>query len=154
MKQFEQPIPARRELQRTHWLPLFRTRFSHVQSLGALGLLSSKPRGEFLSPAHFEESLMNAFVPIIQSKGGINLPTQVWQPSQSRLRKNDDANSDPEGVYYIKVKKINLHTPAFLSQGPSTLVSLAIPSEHLDEKELEEKMTEPDRGRPLLQITQ
>lgn len=38
------------------------------------------------------------------------------------------------------MKKINLHTPAYFSQAPPLLVSLATPSEHLSEIELEEKM--------------
>ena len=64
-----------------------------------------------------------------------------WQPSRSRLRRNDDANSDPEGVYYIKVKKINLPTPARMSQGPRPPhFTLATPSEHPSEIELEEKV--------------
>lgn len=51
---------------------------NHILSyslLNALGHLSSKPWGEILGPANSEESLMNAFVPIIQKKGGINLST-------------------------------------------------------------------------------
>lgn len=67
-----------------------------------LWLLSSKLIGELLSPANFEASLMNSFILIIYSKRGINLPTQGWQPSHSRLRKNDGANSDPEGFIILK----------------------------------------------------
>lgn len=116
--------------------------------------LSSKPQGEILSPANSEESLMNAFIPIIQSKGGINLPTWVWQPSQNRLRKNDDAKSDPEGVYYIKVKKINLHTPAYLSQSSPTSCLTCHP---LRTPQWNRAGGENDKARPrqaLFQITQ